>query len=80
MFSNNNLAFFFLLLFIMSQKTRGRPGSVFGAPEPFSGARLPTYLEVGKQYLQSKIDLSQRFPGRKIKNVAVSAEVENEIV
>ena len=31
--------------------------SLFGGAAPFSKAQLPTYLDVGKQFLQSKLEL-----------------------
>ena len=49
----------------MSRKTRSLPASVFGAPEDFIPSKLPTYLQVGKQFIKSKLDLQNQFPGKK---------------
>ena len=36
---------------------RSKRKSLFGGAAPFSKAQLPTYLDVGKQFLQSKLEL-----------------------
>jgi hypothetical protein len=57
---------------IMRHKTRNHPGSVFGAPAHFKESQLPTHEEVGRQYLQCKLD-------NKITNREAALEVDNSL-
>ena len=62
----------FLFFFLAMSKLRG---SLFGGPAPFSQAQLPTYLQVGKQFLQTQIDFRDQNPNGKISNYEVAKEV-----
>ena len=49
--------------------------SIFGAPADFGGAQLPTYQQVGKQFLKTKNDLRASDPGKRILDHDVAKEV-----
>ena len=51
----------------------------FGAPEDFSMAMLPTYEEVGKQFLQCQNDLKAETKKLWVPNIDVSNEVKKFI-
>jgi hypothetical protein len=61
----------------MSRKTRGCPGSFFGAPADFNESQLPTYRDVGRQFLKTKVDLKSQFPNKKVTNREVALEVQH---
>ena len=52
-------------------------GSLFGGPSDFSQSQLPTYEQVGKQFLQTKNELKAENP--KIRNIdhEVAKKVNN---
>ena len=52
-----------------------RSNNLFGGPSSFSGATLLTYGEVGKQWVQTRIDLESLNPGTRITNVEVAKQV-----
>ena len=69
---------FLLLLFVniaMMQCAR-RTTDLFGAPEPFSGAKLPTFGEVGKQWRYSRQQIESKHPGRLAAKWDIAREVK----
>ena len=44
----------------MSQQTRVKTEGGFGAGEGFSGFQLPTYHQVGAQFVKTKHDMESR--------------------
>ena len=63
---NNNaprtvLACVFGLVFLFSLMSLLR-GSLFGGPSNFQQSQLPTYEQVGKQFLQTKNELKAKSP------------------
>ena len=49
--------------------------SLFGGPSNFGGAQLPTFRQVRKQFLQSKIDLGAQNPGKIVTDLDVAKNV-----
>ena len=49
--------------------------SLFGGPSNFGGAQLPTYLQVGKQFLMTKIELETENRGKRIFDLGVAKKV-----
>ena len=49
--------------------------SIFGAPADFGGAQLPTYQQVGKQFLKTKNDLRAIEAGKRILDLEVAKKV-----
>lgn len=54
--------------------------SCFGAPDDFSEARLPTYKEVGRQFLKSRIDLEAESQKKAKENDEKGGKVSNREV
>ena len=54
---------------------RSKRNSLFGGATPFSKAQLPTYLDVGKQFLQSKLELQASNPKSEITTAQVADDV-----
>ena len=50
--------------------------SFFGKPENFGGGQLPTYRQVGRQFLQTKKDLQAQNLGTKILDHDVAKQVK----
>ena len=50
--------------------------NLFGGPASLVGSQLPTYLDVGKQWLQSKIDLQGTNPNAKITDNQVAHDID----
>ena len=50
--------------------------SFFGKPENFGGGQLPTYRQVGRQFLQTKKDLQAQNLGTKILGHDVAKQVK----
>ena len=71
----------FFLLFICdpSNMKKRRSSSHFGGPASFSGSTLPTYEDVGKQWMQCRLDLESAAPGTRVANKAVAKQVCNII-
>ena len=67
------VSFNFFTPFIAMKKRRSN--NLFGGPSSFSGATLPTYGEVGKQWAQTRMDLESQNPGARITNVEVAKQV-----
>ena len=67
------LRFITVWLFIFAIKMPSH--SFFGGPASLVGSQLPTYLNVGKQWLQSKIELQAASPNAKITDNQVAHDV-----
>ena len=52
-----------------------RRNSLFGGPSSFSGAALPTYEDVGKQWIQCRNDMESAEPGTRVVNSEIAKQV-----
>ena len=69
-----------LTIFLIQIMVKNKP-SCFGAPDDFSESKLPTYKEVGRQFLKSRIDLEAEAQKKEIEeNHEKTGKVSNRQV
>ena len=70
------LLFFFSVCASFNMRHKSRADDLFGGAHHFSGAQLPTYEEVGKEWKACKLDLKTETPKEMISNRDVAKKVK----
>ena len=72
-----SLFLFFSFGGLLNMKRKSRSGDLFGGATAFSGAKLPTHEDCGKQWRQCRLEMEAAQPGSKIQNRDIAREVNN---